>query len=43
MQLGTQVIDKGLPAVGLLAQVMIAKFTDHLQLYRQEKIFDRAG
>jgi len=23
--------------------VMIAKFTDHMPLYRQKKIFDRAG
>jgi transposase len=37
------VIDKGIPTVGLLAQVMIAKFADHLPLYRQEKIFGRAG
>ena len=26
-----------------LAHVMVAKFADHLQLYRQEKIFSRAG
>ncbi len=38
-----QVIDKGIPTAGLLAQVMVAKFADHLPLYRQEKIFDRAG
>lgn len=38
-----QVIDKGIPTAGLLAQVMIAKFADHLPLYRQEKIFGRAG
>jgi transposase len=37
------VIDKGLPTCGLLAHVMIAKFIDHLPLYRQEKIFGRAG
>lgn len=37
------VIDKGIPTAGLLAQVMIAKFADHLPLYRQEKIFGRAG
>ncbi|WP_200986630.1 IS66 family transposase [Pseudomonas cichorii] len=28
---------------GLLAHVMVAKFADHLPLYRQEKIFGRAG
>jgi transposase len=38
-----QVIDKGIPTSGLLAQVLIAKFADHLPLYRQEAIFARAG
>jgi len=38
-----QIIDKGIPAAGLLAHVMIAKFADHLPLYRQESIFGRAG
>ncbi|MNF36715.1 Transposase IS66 family protein [compost metagenome] len=38
-----QVIDKGIPTAGLLAHVMVAKFADHLPLYRQEKIFCRAG
>jgi transposase len=37
------VIDKGIPTAGLLAQVMIAKYLDHLPLYRQEHIFGRAG
>ena len=37
------VIDKGIPTSGLLAQVLIAKFADHLPLYRQEAIFARAG
>src|SRR5277367_5888459 len=37
------VIDKGIPAAGLLAQVLIAKYLDHLPLYRQEAIFGRAG
>jgi transposase len=37
------VIDKGLPTTGLLAQVLVAKFLDHLPLYRQEHIFERAG
>ena len=37
------VIDKGLPTTGLLAQVLVAKFLDHLPLYRQEAIFARAG
>ncbi|EPZ6086164.1 IS66 family transposase [Pseudomonas aeruginosa] len=38
-----QVIDKGIPTAGLLAHVMVAKLADHLPLYRQEKIFGRAG
>lgn len=38
-----QVIDKGIPTSGLLAQVLVAKYGDHLPLYRQEKIFARAG
>ena len=38
-----QVIDKGIPTAGLLAHVMVTKFADHLPLYRQEKIFGRAG
>ena len=37
-----QVIDKGIPTAGLLAHVMVAT-ADHLPLYRQEKIFGRAG
>ncbi|WP_047197276.1 IS66 family transposase [Caldimonas brevitalea] len=37
------VIDKGLPTCGLLAQVLVAKYLDHLPLYRQEAIFERAG
>ena len=38
-----QVIDKGIPTAGLLAQVLVAKYADHLPLYRQESIFGRAG
>jgi len=38
-----QVIDKGIPTAGLLAQVLVAKYNDHLPLYRQERIFERAG
>ncbi len=37
------VIDKGIPTAGLLAQVLVAKYVDHLPLYRQEAIFGRAG
>lgn len=37
------VIDKGIPTTGLLAQVLVAKYADHLPLYRQEGIYARAG
>ncbi len=37
------VIDKGIPTTGLLAQVLVAKFLDHMPLYRQEALFERAG
>lgn len=37
------VIDKGIPTAGLLTQVLVAKYQDHLPLYRQEEIFGRAG
>jgi transposase len=37
------VIDKGIPTAGLLAQVLVAKYADHLPLYRQEGIYARAG
>jgi transposase len=37
------VIDKGIPTAGLLAHVLVAKFLDHLPLYRQERIFERAA
>ena len=38
-----EIIDKGIPTAGLLAQVLVAKHADHLPLYRQEAIFGRAG
>ena len=38
-----QIIDKGIPTANLLAQVLVAKYADHLPLYRQEGIFARAG
>jgi transposase len=37
------VIDKGLPTTGLLAQVLVSKYADHLPLYRLEGIFARSG
>src|SRR3546814_16020416 len=38
-----QVIDTGIPTAELLAYVMVAQFANHLPLYRQVKIFYRAG
>jgi len=38
-----QMIDKGIPAPGLLAQVAVAKHDDHLPLYRQTEIYTRSG
>jgi len=38
-----QPIEKGLAAAGLLAQVVVGKFGDHLPGYRQEDIFSRHG
>jgi transposase len=37
-----QMIDKAIPAPGLLAQVVVvvAKLDDHLPLYRQEERFE---
>jgi transposase len=36
-------IERGLPGFGLLAQVIIAKFCDHIPLYRQTRIYARQG
>ncbi|MGL5389109.1 MAG: IS66 family transposase [Serratia sp. (in: enterobacteria)] len=41
--LPAQLIEKGQPGAGLLAQVVIAKACDHLPLYRQQKIYQRLG
>ena len=30
-------------STSLLAHVLVAKYADHLPLYRQEAIFERAG
>ncbi len=39
----THVIDKGMPTFGLLADVLVAKFMDHLPWYSQEHICERGG
>ena len=36
-------IEKGMPGSGLLAHVLIAKYDDHLPLYRQSEIYAREG
>lgn len=36
-------IEKGLPGPGLMAQVAVGKYADHLPLYRQEGIYRRHG
>jgi transposase len=36
-----QPIEKGIPAAGLLAHVVVSKYVDHLPLYRLEGIFRR--
>jgi transposase len=38
-----QIIDKGIPTAGLLAHVLVAKYLDHLPLYRRSGIYGRAG
>ena len=37
-----QVIDKGMPAAGLVAHVLVSRFVDHLPYYRQEDINARS-
>jgi transposase len=37
------IIDKGMPAEGLLAHVLVNRFIDHLPYYRQEQINARSG
>jgi len=36
-------IARGLAGPGLLAHVLVAKYSDHLPLYRQSEIYDRQG
>ena len=36
-------IDKGIPGPGLLAQIVIDKYTDHLPIHRQLQRFEREG
>jgi transposase len=41
--LPARIIEKGIAGPGLLAQIMIDKYVDHLPLYRQIERFKRAG
>jgi transposase len=36
-------IPKGLPGPGLLAHLIVSKYTDHLPLYRLERVYERQG
>ena len=38
-----QPIDRGLPGPGLLAQIIVDKYQDHLPLHRSEQRFERLG
>lgn len=42
-ELPPRLIAKGVAAPSLIAQVVVAKYKDHLPLYRQSKIFERFG
>ena len=37
-----KILDRSLPGPGLLAQILVGKYCDHLPLYRQEQIFAHA-
>lgn len=42
-KLPTAPIEKGIPEAGLLAQICVDKYADHLPIYRQIKRYDRLG
>jgi transposase len=42
-ELPVRPIDKGIPGPGLLAQIVIDKYTDHLPIHRQIQRFEREG
>lgn len=42
-ELPSRVIDKGIVGPGLMAQILIDKFVDHLPLFRQNERFKREG
>ena len=36
-------IERGRPGAGLIAQVLVSKYGDHVPLYRQSQIYNREG
>ena len=38
-----RIVEGGIPTEALIAQVLVAKYADHLPLYRQSQIFEREG
>src|SRR3546814_14627676 len=42
-EMPTLPIERGKPGPGLLAHIMIAKFDDHIPLYRLSEMYDRVG
>jgi transposase len=39
----TRIVEGGIPTEALIAQVLVAKYADHLPLYRQAQIYARQG
>ena len=39
----SRIVDGGIPTEALVAHVLVAKYADHLPLYRQAQIYDRQG
>ena len=38
-----RIVEGGIPTEALIAQVLVAKYADHLPLYRQAQIYARQG
>jgi transposase len=38
-----KLIDKGIPGIGLMTEILVSKYRDHLPLYRLEERFSRLG
>ena len=39
----TRIVEGGIPTEALISQVLVAKYADHLPLYRQAQIYARQG